>query len=108
MDISEAIIYTIVEYELNGGNLGPTKTSQYRRATAAISKNGVVLKGCGKLKARSELFIRRSDFNGTGSFVALAVVERSVKKRTEASWKLLDSDRLQLEEALRYEMEKAA
>lgn len=108
MPQTEAIIYTIVEYELNGGNLGPTKFPQRRRATAAISKDGVVLKGCGKLKPRSELFIRSSNFNGTGSFIALAVVERSTKKRTVASWKLLDSDRLQLEEALRYEMEKAA
>lgn len=105
MNISEVTIHTTVEYEPNGRNLGP---SRRRSASAAISFDGVMLTGCNKMKRGSELFIRCRNFNNSENFVALAIVERSTKKLTVASWKLLDSDRMQLDAALRYEAEKAA
>lgn len=102
-----ATIRTIIEYEIVGENTGPHGV---KRGLAVINLDSLVLLGDVKLPVRTKIAVRCS-FNTVEdreSFTAIATVTSSTKKSAKCEWKLLDSDRMQLEEALRNAQERAA
>ncbi len=103
----EVFIKCPAQCEVNHGQ-GPTK--YYRVREAYVFPEKIFLKGLDDVKASkgTELFIRCLDLSGTGNFVALATVTRITLEGSWAEWKLLDSDRMQLEEAFQNAKERAA
>ncbi len=85
------------EFEMIGHMAGPYTV---RRAPADVGPSGLVLRCGDKMKPGSRVMVRVRFPGDPEAFVAVAVVKASRKGRTVADWRLLPSDRLQLEEGL--------
>jgi hypothetical protein len=96
-----------VEYETIGESTGPSRVV---RTTAVVDMEGIALERTGKLRVGRRMAVRIDDGGDAGSFVGVAVAERSKHGVVWARWHLLDADRVQLEAILeaREKAEEAA
>lgn len=97
---SGIVIETPAQCEINHSQ-GPSKVYQVKEAY--VSREGIFLKGIGdrrEIKVGVELFVRCLDFMGTGNFTALCKIISIIADDVWAEWGFLDTDEMQLEEAL--------
>lgn len=111
LSLVPAMIKTTAQVEIDR-KLGPkTRTPIF---PAEVTLEGVRLIGEGllgddgkRVRVGTKLTVRLPDLPGSVRFVAIAQVIRSTGMITDAKWYLLESDRLELEEAFEAQ-EKAA